>query len=357
MSDEQPAAPTPSVASPEPPTVSAEDVQSYAVQHEFFVEYARVVAAIIREALDAAQVRFLDVQSRGKDVESFRKKAGRLADDGTALRYKNPLVELTDLAACRVIVFFPKTIEQVEKILRAELDVVEKVDHAANAVEEGRLGYLSVHFVVRLKAPRVGLPEYARFSSTKAEIQVRTVMQHAWAEIEHDIQYKSSYAVPKELARRFVTLAGLLEIADREFQSIQDRDEQLRLKASASIGAGRLKGVEVTPTSLKAYLDRSLGEDGRMAQWSYEYATRVVRALGVTTIEELDEAIGELDDDRISRLVEGGRVGQLSRFDHVLFAAFGDRYVKSHPWGQADWFKVRTEAAAQKLRAGGIIPA
>jgi hypothetical protein len=55
-----------------------------------------------------------------------------------------------------------------------------------------------------------------------AEIQVRTILQHAWAEIEHDTRYKAVDVAPTAIARRFVALAGLLEIADREFQALQD---------------------------------------------------------------------------------------------------------------------------------------
>src|SRR5437764_1453854 len=124
-----------------PPTqgVSPEVVQAYALRRPFFVDYASIIETVIRQSLERADVRFLDVQSRAKSVEGFREKAGRLAGDGISLKYTDPLVQLTDLAACRVIVFFPKTIQQVEDLLRTELDVIEKVDHAASAVEEGRL--------------------------------------------------------------------------------------------------------------------------------------------------------------------------------------------------------------------------
>ncbi len=337
-----------------PPEVSPEVVQKYALKRAFYVDYASVVEAILRQSLERAIVRFLDVQSRAKSVESFRDKARRLSDDGS-LKYTEPMSQLTDLAACRIIVFFPKTIQQVEDILRTELDVMEKVDHAANALEEGRLGYLSVHFLARLKTPRIALPEYTRFGGSVVEIQVRTVMQHAWAEIEHDIQYKSSYSVPRELARRFVTLAGLLEVADREFQSIQDRDQQLRNEANASIGAGRFAGVEITPASLKAYLDRRFGSDGRMSQWSYDFATRIVKAIDIATIEELDAAIVDFDDTEASRAVQGSRVGQVSRFEHVLLAAFGDRYAQKHPWHREPWFQNIVQERMQKLRDAGLI--
>jgi ppGpp synthetase/RelA/SpoT-type nucleotidyltranferase len=341
--------------SPSAPEVRPEIVQEYALRRAFFVDYASVVEAVLRQSLERAPVRFLDVQSRAKTVESFREKASRVADDGVSLKYADPMSQLTDLAACRIIVFFPKTIKQIESLLRTEFDVSEKVDHAANAIEEGRLGYLSVHFLARLKMPRAALPEYARFGGTVVEIQVRTVMQHAWAEIEHDIQYKSSYAVPKELARRFVTLAGLLEVADREFQSIQDRDEELRTEVSASIGAGQFTGVEVTATSLKAYLDRNFGPDGRMSQWSYEFATRIVKALGVMTIEELDEAIHGFDDNEVSQVLEGRRVGQLNRFEHVLLAAFRDAYIQKHLWHHEPWFQLRAGDRLKKLMDAGMV--
>lgn len=351
-----PGSPAPQAeTTPSAPEVRPEIVQEYALRRPFFVDYATVVEAVLRQSLERASVRFLDVQSRAKSVESFREKASRVADDGVSLKYSDPMSQLTDLAACRIIVFFPKTIQQVDTLLRAEFDVVEKVDHAANAIEEGRLGYLSVHFLARLKMPRAALPEYARFGGTVIEIQVRTVMQHAWAEIEHDIQYKSSYAVPKELARRFVTLAGLLEVADREFQSVQDRDEELRAEVRASIGAGQFKGVEITPTSLKAYLDQNFGPDRRMSQWSYEFATRIVKALGVTTIEELHEAIHDFDNNEVSRAIEGIRVGQLSRFEHVLLAAFGDAYIQKHPWHREPWFYTRAASSLETLREAGIV--
>jgi ppGpp synthetase/RelA/SpoT-type nucleotidyltranferase len=48
-------------------------------------------------------------------------------------------------------------------------------------------------------------------------------LQHAWAEIEHDLGYKTALGVPRNVRRQFSRLAGLLEIADTEFASIRDR--------------------------------------------------------------------------------------------------------------------------------------
>ena len=68
----------------------------------------------------------------------------------------------------------------------------------------------------------------ALFDKMKCEIQVRTILQHAWAEIEHDIVYKSPGEIPFRVRRRFACLAGLLEIADREFESLRQDEMAVR---------------------------------------------------------------------------------------------------------------------------------
>lgn len=88
-----------------------------------------------------------------------------------------------------------------------------------------------------------------------------------------------------------MTLAGLLEIADREFQAIEDDDIRLRAEARKSVAEGRLDDVEITGDALKAYLDKKLGPDGRMADWSYSYTTRLLRDLGFRDLSEVDTAI------------------------------------------------------------------
>ena len=195
-------------------------------------------------------------------------------------------------------------------------------------LQEERFGYQSEHYLVKLKNNRTELPEYSLHRGLIAEIQVRTILQHAWAEIEHDIQYKSSITIPNTIRRRFMALAGVLEIADREFQAIQDEDRSLKEEARTSVERGELVQVEITADALRSYLDRRVGADARVSDFSYDYMARVLRRLGFTTIEQIEACIRGYDDDQLSRIIWKRRQGPLSRFEDMLLAGMGNIYVE-----------------------------
>jgi putative GTP pyrophosphokinase len=119
------------------------------------------------------------------------------------------LWDVTDLVALRVSVSFEDHIEQVSRLIETHFEV-----DFGNSLERVRpAGYRSVHYVC---AHREGPHPDFRF-----EVQVRTVLQHAWAEVEHELGYKVDDAVPDAIRRRFARIAALLEIADQEFVSIR----------------------------------------------------------------------------------------------------------------------------------------
>jgi putative GTP pyrophosphokinase len=273
-------------------------------------------------------------------------------DDPGVPKYNDPLRQITDLAGVRIIAFFPKTLANVEAMVAEEFAIVERSDKGELLVEEERFGYQSIHYLVKLSDERTRLPEYQRFRDAVVEIQVRTILQHAWAEIEHDIQYKSASVIPAGIRRRFMALAGLLDLADREFQAIQNEDVRLTEEARTSVEEGNLD-VEITPSALKTYLDRKLGVDGRIAPFSYEWTARILKSLGFRTLDQVEKCIERYDDDRISQIAEGYRQGQTRRFEHVLLAGMGRRFIERHPLSGEPWFiSRRTEMLEQFTRLG-----
>lgn len=329
-------------------------VAEYQPKRLLFQAFAYAVRGILKEALRTDNIQIASVDARAKKVESFGTKASKPSEsDPERPRYPDPLSDIKDLAGVRVITFFPKTADAARDVVRREFEVFEFSDKA-DLLDDDRLGYKSVHFLVSLEKKRLSLPEYSRYKDLVCELQIRTVLQHAWAEIEHDIQYKTARTIPSQIRKRFTALAGLLEIADREFQAIQDEDARIKFEARESVEKGHFAGVEVTPDALKTYLDHKYGPDARMSEFSYQLAAEMVRALGFETIEALDKATTPYDDDEISRILWEYRQGQLTRFEGVLLAALGPRFGHQHPWSESDWFQDRCRRFLVTLQQNSI---
>lgn len=330
-------------------------VEQFARKRELYEDFAWAVRDILADTIETRGLKVNEIQCRAKDVKSFGKKAMTPNEQNPEEpKYKNPMSDITDLAGIRVITFFPRTVDEVCQLIQEEFEVIERVDHTASAEREQRLGYLSVHYLVRLGSNRNKLSEYRKFDGLTAEIQVRTVLQHAWAEIEHDIRYKSTSTIPQAISRRFMTLAGLLEIADREFEAIQTEDASLRANARTLIEERRLNEVEITPDALRSYLNVRLGSDERISDYTYDWTAKILRGLGFQNLGQVDECISGLDDDKLSRIALGGRGGQVSRFEVLLAASMGENFLKNHPWAQHPWYQDIVQHWWEKLRKAGV---
>lgn len=332
-------------------------VNAYLKVFPYWADVAAATGRIIEQATKSRDIRVHSVQFRPKDPASLGRKAAKPSDtDPLKPMYPHPLAEITDLSATRIITFFPRTIGEIDAMLKEEFEILERSDKAEDLREEERFGYQSVHYLVRLTRARAELAEYRRFAGAVTEVQVRTILQHAWAEIEHDIQYKSSAAIPRDIRRRFMALAGMLELADREFQAIQDEDAALNTAARTSVEQGKYSEVELTPIALKLYLDRRLGPDGRMSDFSYDWTVRLLKRLGFRNLLQIHECIAKYDDDKISRILTGARQGQLARFEYLLLASMGEKYIERHSYITEDWFAARPRANLKKLLDAGLPP-
>ncbi|SDD13122.1 GTP pyrophosphokinase [Ruegeria marina] len=168
---------------------------------------------IVRKILDDNGVAYFDVKHRTKDIKNAVEKQ-------RDKRYSNPTSDMTDLVGIRVIVFLESDIEKAEKILRDSFSIDEKncVDKRKKSIDQ--VGYRSLHLVCSLGEKRKAVPEYCGITEHKFEIQIRTLLEHAWAEIEHKQNYKGTRTLPEELQRRLMILAGTLELLDNEFSKI-----------------------------------------------------------------------------------------------------------------------------------------
>ena len=329
-------------------------VSAYLYIQPFYHDLASVIARLIQECLKKRQIKVHSVQFRAKEASSFGRKAAIPSElDPEKPKYSDPLVQITDLAGVRIITHFPGTLADIDRLLSDEFDILERSDKGVELIEDEKFGYQSIHYLVRIKPERARLAEYERFSEATTEIQVRTILQHAWAEIEHDIQYKSANTIPSGIRRRFMSLAGMLEIADREFQAIQDADRELESRAKVMVQEGNLGGVEITPNALKLFLDKRLGPDGRISDWSYEWTARLLKRLGFQDLKQVETAIAPYNDDQLSNIMWGNRQGQTTRFETMLLAALGERFLEGYQWRSNFMDRLRL-GALEKFAQKGI---
>ena len=327
---------------------------AYLKHHGSYEDLASIVKRVLEEALKRRGIKVHSVQARAKEPASFGKKAVQPSEvDPTQPKYPHPLEQITDLAGIRIITYFPSTLDEIDRMLADEFRIVERSDKGAELIEDDRFGYQSIRYLVKFTSLRSRLPEYEPFVDAIAEIQVRTILQHAWAEIEHDIQYKSASAIPVEIRRRFMALAGMLELADREFQAIQNADKQLTAEARSRVAGGQLSQVEITPDAIKAFLDKKLGSDGRMSEFSYDWTARLLKQLGFRTLEQVEKCISGYDDDRLSRIAIGSRLGQTARFEYMLLAGVGEHYLRRHTFAGEPWHERRVQEELQRFQKAG----
>jgi predicted RNase H-like nuclease/ppGpp synthetase/RelA/SpoT-type nucleotidyltranferase len=330
---------------PQPPELipasSSTAVADYEARRPALVAATEKYLKMVTGFLDDAGINYLSITARTKSVESFAAKAERTVD-GRRL-YSDPLVEITDQVGLRVITYLREDVDAVVTLLADEMRLLDDRDMGLETAREGRWGYASRHLLVGVGGEQ-----------QPASIQVRTVLQHAWAEFEHDIRYKGS--IPAEhvpdLDRRFTLAAGLLELADREFTAIRQR---LRVTMTEEKTTGEESEASTDPRIATPVLATYLGNRYTDAGWSrtdhYAWISGLLLELGITSLDELSTVLDSVDADAINESM-GYRypAGAVRRLDDALLAVFGDRYLQLH--GNAHRVGLLQERL-KRLRNGG----
>lgn len=323
-----------------------EAVRSYAARQPGLREPTRRYVEMVTALLDEAGINYLTIEGRTKSVASFAAKADRLLD-GRPL-YADPLREITDQIGVRVITYVHSDVAAVADVFADRLQILDDRDLGEETASQGRFGYSSRHLLVVVSDPPPA--DYEDLAGHQGSIQVRTVLQHAWAEFEHDIRYKGT--VPEEhapdLDRRFTLAAGLLELADQEFSAIRAR---LQGTGPAEQPESDPSDPRISGQELAAFLAGQYSDAGWSHTDHYGWIAGLLLELGVTSLDELAGLLTSVDPDAIIRRM-GYRypAGAVRRLDDALLAIFGQQYValtgNSHrvPQLQTRWEKLTDSA-------------
>ena len=179
-------------------------------------------AALLEEVMLSATQRIAPlaiVQTRPKSIASFAEKALRKRD-----KYIDPVNEFTDLCGARVIARTRSEVEALSSFVkeRFEIDWENSVD-AGERLAPSEFGYRSVHYIISFgSATASGLPIPESVLGLKAELQIRTTAEHAWADVAHDLSYKGTFELPAKWQRELAVIAAELEEVDHAFGRLEE---------------------------------------------------------------------------------------------------------------------------------------
>ncbi|MFK4806214.1 GTP pyrophosphokinase family protein [Microbacterium sp. ZW CA_36] len=281
------------------------DYQSASKPHR---ERGKQIRSLIKQMLSDEGIAVHSVTHRVKTEGSASAKI-----DASPNRYGS-FGDLHDLLGVRVITHLATEVDAVVAVLRKEFDVDGKrsVDKIAD-LNADEFGYRSYHLIVKLKEDRAALAEWRIFAGIHFEIQVRSILQHAWAEIEHDLGYKSSVDVPQEIHRRFARLAGILELADDEFVRLTKDAKTHARKTDAAVKRGvnvpvdrdSIRSLVTSANSVRsadAYISDQLGWT-LLTEPPSEYANlraKELREVGLETIADVNREMSR-HGERVAR--------------------------------------------------------
>ena len=265
-------------------------LQEYRDQRPVFEKLQATVPEQIRTVFAETGIVVASIESRIKSEESL---TGKLELKGT--KYAT-LKDITDIFGVRIITFYVDDVDKVASVVDRLFDVDWE-----NSVDKRKLheidsfGYLSLHYIC-------SIPD----CPYRFEIQMRTILQHAWANMNHDTGYKSGVEVPREYLRDMNRLAGMLELIDEQFSRIRTDINNYRRNVQSLVASGRLEEVPLDGDSYRSYLklgpfDKLNRRIASVNQAEIQEVTlmpyqALFKALGCKTLGDVDQLVRNYSD-------------------------------------------------------------
>ena len=153
-------------------------LKEYRNKCALYENFTKKIEALTKELISIKGMRVHPISSRTKEETSLKNKVARPGGGYSTLN------DVTDITGVRVITFFDGDVDAVAEVIEKEFDIdVENSVDKRKLMDPDRFGYLSLHYVAKLSAARLQLSEYKQFSDCNFEIQIRSILQHTWAEI------------------------------------------------------------------------------------------------------------------------------------------------------------------------------
>jgi len=268
---------------------------------------------IITSSVKKKKIKIHSTKSRVKEFSSFSEKVERKG-------YKEPFSDCTDFAGCRVVCLFLNQVEEIKKIIQEEFDVIEVTDKRSSKKFD-QFGYLSLHMLVKIPKHRLKFVEYSELKDLVCEVQIRTILQEAWAEIEHYLNYKSTKEEKnEELLRKMFSLSGMFEVADSTFEEISKGFSKMVHKAKDnSISALNIYKFSKDTFNWDEEFDRSL-------ERKFYKLSNEIKKLNISSLDMISKLIQKHNDVLLSYEKTKEKANPLDLIRASLALEYGKKY-------------------------------
>lgn len=288
-------------------------LEEYRANYESFVKIKEIILDCIRQALKQNGMFVTAVEGRVKEEKSL---AGKLELKGHKYR---TLSDITDIVGTRVITFYTDDVDKIAAIAENNFDIDWE-----NSVDKRKMhtldsfGYMSLHYICRVPKKLYHDPAHPEINEFRWELQLRTTLQHMWANMNHDCGYKGDVEIPVEHLRNMNRLAGVLELADDEFSRIRIAVNEYRRQVQALVASGNFDEVSLDVDTFRSYLnlkpfDKLNSHIAAINQAEIHQDTlmpylRMFKYLGFKTLGDIEKLQKESSDDayQLAKLEIGG---------------------------------------------------
>lgn len=214
-----------------------------------FRKLKEVVLKQLRDRLSGNNIGLSGVEGRVKTEKSL---TGKLELKGHKYR---TLDDITDIVGVRVITYFNDEVDVISALAEQlfEVDWENSVDKR-KMLEIDRFGYMSLHYICRIPKALYHDPELPELNQIRFELQMRSALQHMWANLYHDMGYKSDVEIPLEYQRNMSRLAGMLELADEQFSHIRKEINAYRRNVQSLVASGNFDEVPLNGDTFRSFL-------------------------------------------------------------------------------------------------------
>ena len=266
--------------------------------------YEKVRQIVVDKLNEIVKKLGITVNNVGSRVKTEQSLEGKLKRKGE--KYKN-IFDITDIVGAMVVTFYSDDVDKFSSVIESTFDVdwnncIDK----RKIYDDNQFGYMSLHFVCKIPKSLYFDEDNPLINEIPFEIQLKTILQHVWASIQHDIGYKYDVEIPKEYLRVMYRLSGLLELADDEFKRIRVKIDEYRQKVKSFVASGNFDDIELNGDSFSAYLElgtlnkvnESISNINNIEiiETSLDRFLPILKTFGISTLGDLHKMVNNYSD-------------------------------------------------------------